>query len=82
MIYQHRNVLSATNTIITFLGLDYVSILLVVLYQEWLIIKSYVYHVIFYRFLNLSLSIVYAYVKMDTLSTRIKMDVARFAEME
>jgi hypothetical protein len=62
--------------------LDYVSILLVALFLEWLIIILYVFHVMFYCLLSLYLSIVYAYVEMDTRSIRLKIDVVRFVEME
>lgn len=63
-------------------GSDYVLILLVALFLEWLIIRLYVFRVMSYSLLNLYLSIVYVYVEMVTLSIRLKIDVVKFVEME
>ena len=82
MIYQHQNASNATPTIIIYSKSVYVSILLVALFLEWLITKLYAFHVMFYCLLSLFLSIVYAYVEMDTHSIRLKIDVIRFVEME
>lgn len=82
MIYQHQNASNAIPMIIIDSRSDYVSILLVALFLEWLIIKLYAFHVMFYCLLSLYLSIVYAYVEMDTRSIRLKIDVVRSVEME